>query len=134
MPVAAAVAVVAAASMVGLPPLLGFVTKETALASLLSEAGWPATIAVAAGSILTTAYALRFLAGGFTRYATDDREIVVDEAHSPAAGFVAGPVLLAIVTIVTGVFPRLVDGLVAGADGVPSTGVVYLTILRGCTV
>jgi multicomponent Na+:H+ antiporter subunit A len=134
MPVAAAVAVVAAASMVGLPPLLGFVTKETALASLLSEAGWPATIAVAAGSILTTAYALRFLAGGFTRYATDDREIVVDEAHSPAAGFVAGPVLLAIVTIVAGVFPRLVDGLVAGAAGALGSEGHHLALWHGFNV
>ncbi|SDJ71797.1 Na+/H+ antiporter subunit A [Nonomuraea jiangxiensis] len=63
MPWVCAVAVVAGASMAGLPPLAGFAAKEAALESLL---GRPVVLAgVALGSALTAAYTLRFLWGAF---------------------------------------------------------------------
>ncbi|WP_051063316.1 hydrogen gas-evolving membrane-bound hydrogenase subunit E [Ilumatobacter nonamiensis] len=61
-------AVLAAASMMGLPPLLGFVGKEKALEGFIDTSdGWSSTVlvAVVAGSILTVAYSARFLQGGF---------------------------------------------------------------------
>lgn len=67
MPVLCGIACLAAVSMAGLPPVLGFVAKEAAFTSLL-EGGSPHTwtlAAVAAGSALTTAYTLRFLWGAF---------------------------------------------------------------------
>jgi multicomponent Na+:H+ antiporter subunit A len=67
-PVLAATAIIAAASMAGIPPLLGFVAKEAVLTSLL-EASTPwaltALIGVSLGSILTTAYSARFIWGAF---------------------------------------------------------------------
>nr|WP_240969398.1 Na+/H+ antiporter subunit A [Streptomyces sp. HNM0575] len=73
MPAVFAVAVAAGASMVGLPPVLGFAAKEAAFTGLLhtGDAGPPGavtvavTAAVTAGSALTTAYTLRFLWGAF---------------------------------------------------------------------
>lgn len=116
LPVTAGVAAVAAASMVGLPPLLGFVTKEAALASLLEEAGWAVTIGVVAGSVLTTAYALRFYAGAFTRFGHESRSEVVESVPRPSEWFVFGPALLAVVSLVAGLFPGLADGLVGDAS------------------
>ncbi|MFI7127368.1 Na+/H+ antiporter subunit A [Nonomuraea sp. NPDC050153] len=63
MPWVCAVAVLAGASMAGLPPLAGFVGKEAALEAVM---GTPVVLAgVVAGSALTAAYTLRFLWGAF---------------------------------------------------------------------
>ncbi|TDC99250.1 Na+/H+ antiporter subunit A [Nonomuraea deserti] len=63
MPWVCAAAVLAGASMAGLPPLVGFAAKEAALESLLDA---PFALAgVVAGSALTAAYTLRFLWGAF---------------------------------------------------------------------
>ncbi|MEU8356649.1 Na+/H+ antiporter subunit A [Nonomuraea sp. NPDC048882] len=62
MPWVCAAAVLAGASMAGLPPLAGFAGKEAALEALV---GSPALVGVVAGSALTAAYTLRFLWGAF---------------------------------------------------------------------
>ncbi|MFI7612501.1 Na+/H+ antiporter subunit A [Nonomuraea terrae] len=63
MPWVCAAAVLAGASMAGLPPLAGFVAKEAALEAFLEH---PSALAgVVAGSALTAAYTLRFLWGAF---------------------------------------------------------------------
>ena len=76
-PVVLVTAVIAGASMAGLPPLLGFVAKESVFASLLdvardgdrpdvsSLAGWLVLAGVVLGSVLTVAYTARFLWGTF---------------------------------------------------------------------
>ncbi|MFD0477133.1 hydrogen gas-evolving membrane-bound hydrogenase subunit E [Nonomuraea thailandensis] len=67
MPWVCGVAVLAGASMAGLPPLMGFAGKEAALEALLDT---PLALAgVVAGSALTAAYTLRFLWGAFARKA-----------------------------------------------------------------
>jgi multicomponent Na+:H+ antiporter subunit A len=55
--------IVAAASMVGLPPLLGFVSKEAGFEAFAHEGGWGTAVLVGivAGSILTVAYTWRFV-------------------------------------------------------------------------
>ena len=58
----------AAASMAGLPPLLGFVGKEAGFEAFLAEddlRGRLVTLALVAGSIFTVAYSARFLWGAF---------------------------------------------------------------------
>ncbi|PRZ09352.1 multisubunit sodium/proton antiporter MrpA subunit /multisubunit sodium/proton antiporter MrpB subunit [Isoptericola sp. CG 20/1183] len=72
MPVAAAAAALATASMVGLPPFAGYVAKEAALEGLWHDATHGggvvvvvALVAVVVGSVLTVAYSLRFLWGAF---------------------------------------------------------------------
>ncbi|MFG2055010.1 Na+/H+ antiporter subunit A [Micromonospora sp. NPDC048930] len=62
-PLLAGIAVLAAASMAGLPPLLGFVAKEAVLGAF---PGRPLVLAVVvAGSALTVAYSIRFCWGAF---------------------------------------------------------------------
>jgi multicomponent Na+:H+ antiporter subunit A len=60
-------AVLAAASMAGVPPMIGFVAKEAGYAGLLAggTAGSVAVLVMAVGSALTVAYTLRFLWGAF---------------------------------------------------------------------
>lgn len=64
MPVATVAAVLAGASMAGLPPLLGFVAKEAAIEAALGLDGVErvvALVAIVGGSVLTVAYTVRFL-------------------------------------------------------------------------
>jgi multicomponent Na+:H+ antiporter subunit A len=70
-PVMATFSFIAVASMVGIIPTVGFVAKEGALTALLHEAaggeawGIVALAGVVLGSVLTAAYGIRFLWGGF---------------------------------------------------------------------
>ncbi|MEV4576208.1 Na+/H+ antiporter subunit A [Nonomuraea jabiensis] len=87
MPWVCGVAVLAGASMAGLPPLAGFAGKEAALEALM---GAPVVLAgVVAGSALTAAYTLRFLWGAFC----DKPGVAAREVHRmPAA--MTGPAAL----------------------------------------
>ena len=64
MPIAFSVALVSALSMAGVPPLLGFPTKEAAIEAALGAAGWERVIllvGIVGGSVLTVAYTTRFM-------------------------------------------------------------------------
>ncbi len=112
MPWVAGAAAIAGASMAGLPPLLGFVGKESVLAALLdvahtadgdgtglaSYAGWAVVAGVAVGSVLTVAYTLRFLWGAFATKTTCEPTAVTPVP----AGFAASPVLLAAASLALG--------------------------------
>jgi len=69
LPVTATAAGLATASMIGLPPLAGYVAKEAALESLAHlDQGWMGGVVLAAvvvGSMLTVAYGLRLWWGAF---------------------------------------------------------------------
>ncbi|MFI7446424.1 Na+/H+ antiporter subunit A [Nonomuraea sp. NPDC049714] len=98
MPWVCAVAVLAGASMAGLPPLAGFVAKEAALESLLTgdPAGLFALAAVVLGSALTVAYTLRFLWGAFAAKPGLDPT----PAHRVGAAMFAPPALLSALGLV----------------------------------
>lgn len=93
----------AAASMAGVPPLIGYVAKESVYAALEDVArhgdgtplqgglGWLVLAGVFLGSVLTAAYSLRFVWGAFGNRTT--AEPVTVRRVSP--GFAAGPILLA---------------------------------------
>ena len=137
MPAAVAIAVVAAASMAGLPPLLGFVAKEEALTALL-EPDSPARLVVLAvvvlGSMLTFAYSARFAWGlvGPARPAHDEAVATVD--HAPSVWFILPAGVLAAVSVVTGIAPMLLDPLVAAADTwLGAEGEVHLALWHGFT-
>ncbi|NPC97077.1 Na+/H+ antiporter subunit A [Nocardioides sp. zg-DK7169] len=121
MPVVAGAAILAAASMAGVPPLLGYVAKESILVAMLDVAkegdgtglagavGWLALAGVVVGSLLTAAYSARFVWGAF---ATRD----VEEQPSVApvhAGFAAGPVILAGLSLALGFLGRPVTEMLA---------------------
>ncbi|TDC83320.1 hydrogen gas-evolving membrane-bound hydrogenase subunit E [Actinomadura sp. 7K507] len=96
LPVTAVVATAAVASMIGLPPFLGFVAKEAAIKAF-AHGGLDAAVlaGVVAGSALTTAYGVRFLRGAFGgggdgARAADPWGMVVPMAVPATAGFVLG--------------------------------------------
>ncbi|WP_232820186.1 Na+/H+ antiporter subunit A [Brachybacterium sp. YJGR34] len=66
-PVVAVIGTLSAASMAAVPPLLGFVAKESIYTALWYGGGWQRLLllALVAGSVLTVAYSWRFVAGAF---------------------------------------------------------------------
>ncbi|QYG91197.1 DUF4040 domain-containing protein [Iamia sp. SCSIO 61187] len=116
LPLLATLAAVATASMVGLPPLLGFVAKEAALDALVEEGGtWSvvALVAIVAGSVLTTAYSARLWFGLFGSGPVDEPAEV---GHAPGAALV-GPVVVLVAATVAG---GLLAGPLADALGTAS--------------
>ncbi|WP_068145080.1 Na+/H+ antiporter subunit A [Rhodococcoides corynebacterioides] len=139
-PVLCTTAVVAAASMAGLPPFLGFVGKESAFeAAIDSDALSPgASAAVLAtmvlGSILTVAYSLRFVWGAFGRKKLRAPSAAVAGMHAPGAFFLAPAVLLAALGLVGGLAAPVMDRLLSPyAETLPSYGakVYHLALWHG---
>jgi multicomponent Na+:H+ antiporter subunit A len=102
-PVLAVAGTLAAASMAGIPPLLGFVTKEGAFEAFLHDAyggAAPVLLAVVVvGSVLTVAYSTRFVAGAFTgAFSTGAAPSWI----RPGAWFVGPPAVLALAGLVAG--------------------------------
>ncbi|MFB4308025.1 hydrogen gas-evolving membrane-bound hydrogenase subunit E [Actinomadura sp. GTD37] len=95
LPVLAAAATAAIASMIGIPPFLGFVAKEAAFEAFAHGGLDIAVLAgVVAGAALTVAYGARFLHGAFSG-GTDDGPgdpwgLVVPVVLLAAAGFGLG--------------------------------------------
>ncbi|CAN5785242.1 Na+/H+ antiporter subunit A [soil metagenome] len=134
MPTMAAVSVVALASMAGVPPLLGFVSKEAALEGLVHDAAWWVTAVIVVGSALTMAYGLRFLWGAFATKPPDTiQDAVGPEADVPSFSFLLPPTVLATASVVAGVSPRLVDGVVVQAATAldPLAGDYHLALWHG---
>ncbi|MDQ0736189.1 Na+/H+ antiporter subunit A [Arthrobacter agilis] len=112
-PVLFAVALVAAGSMAGVPSLFGFVAKESVFEALVhrAEGGLAGTLLLGGmvlGSILTFAYSARFVWGGFAlkhgKPRTDFRRV--------RASFVLAPAVLAVASVVFGLWPAPLDGVV----------------------
>ncbi|MDO5661766.1 MAG: Na+/H+ antiporter subunit A [Brachybacterium sp.] len=122
-PVIAAIGIISAASMAGIPPLFGFISKEAVLASLWYSASTFETgllIALVSGSILTVAYAWRFVRGAFGP-ADDDR--IPETAPSPAIPVLywLPPALIGTATIVFAIIPGAVETVLRGySDTVPA--------------
>lgn len=119
MPVSSAVAALAAGSMMGLPPLLGYVAKESALEHLVEHAGEVAWMAASAafviGAVLTVAYSARFLAGGFGAWWADERRMHRPHGEASAA-LLASPAVLAALSLALGVVPALAAQLLQPAS------------------
>jgi multicomponent Na+:H+ antiporter subunit A len=135
MPVVTTVTVLALASMIGLPPLLGFAAKESALTALLDAAlagsaiGWVAIIGVSVGSVLTVAYAARFFWGAFA----DKAGVEPQRREREHLDFLIAPVLLAASGLALGIGVPLVGDALTGysaqfpAEGEPA----YLALWHG---
>jgi len=136
------VAVLAAASMAGIPPLAGFVGKEAIFSAFLGGDPWQTAVlvGVVAGSTLTVAYSARFLWGAFS-----GGPPVTGSAAGPAAGPAAAPpahrvsavfltpaAVLAVAGLVAGLAAPALDRLLAGyADEFPDTGGYHLALWHG---
>ncbi|MEU9809076.1 Na+/H+ antiporter subunit A [Mycobacterium sp. NPDC050853] len=104
------VAMLAAASMAGVPLTLGFVGKELAFATVLhsrvlgSAAPW-VLAGIVIGSMFTITYSMRFMWGAFARKGLPEPSARVQGRHAPASTFVAAPALLAVAGVAAGVLP-----------------------------
>jgi multicomponent Na+:H+ antiporter subunit A len=115
LPITAAVTVIAALGMAGVPPFNGFYSKE-----LLFEATWEAAThagglswlfpAVAVfGSVFTFLYSIRFLMLFF-----GERPEGLGHVHRPPLAMVVPPAVLGVVALALGVVPQLGIDVIAG--------------------
>ncbi len=128
------VATISAASMAGVPLLLGFVAKESAYAAFIDgpfSASTVVLVGIVAGSTLTVAYSARFLWGltvlphrlraGTEQVRTPHPEqprpgrLGTPSPPAPELWFVVPAAVLGVLTVVTGIVPALLDRLVAAA-------------------
>ncbi|PJI93739.1 Na+/H+ antiporter subunit A [Luteimicrobium subarcticum] len=130
MPLTATAGGLAVASMIGLPPFAGYVAKEAGLESLVHGDG-PAWVdaavltAVAAGSVLTVAYGLRFFWGAFASKAPRPEATVALESgtaaveplidpsrlHSQSPFLTVPPLVLGVLGLATALVPHLGEHL-----------------------
>jgi len=106
MPITAAAAGLAALSMAGLPPLLGFINKELLYEANLQapRAGTVITVAgVASNVLLVAAAAIAGIRPFFGR-----RKETPKEPHEAPVAFWLGPVILAALGLAIGLFPGTV--------------------------
>ena len=122
LPMTATVAALATASMIGLPPLAGYVAKEAALEALLHDAGTPiglvVVVAVVLGSALTVAYGLRFWWGAFGPARPGNIPLGEDGVREPPVtvtrpprGLLGPAAVLAVLGLVVGLVPHLWEQL-----------------------
>lgn len=126
-PFLALLAVMAAASMAGLPPFIGFVAKEAALeASLYSDvlpewARVATTAGIVLGSILTLAYSIRFIWGAFGRKQLKRPSPAVENMHAPGPLLLTAPAILAFGGLAAGFAASWIDELLTPyADTLPT--------------
>jgi multicomponent Na+:H+ antiporter subunit A len=117
MPITALLTGLAAMSMAGLPPLVGFVAKEeafyaflgTSQASWTPDAWWPGYAAAALavlGAGLTFAYSARIISGAFTG------PLLQRGLYEPRWSFLAPAAVPAVLGLVLGLAPWLLNGIV----------------------
>lgn len=130
MPITATLGTLAAASMAGLPPLNGFLSKEMMLeeASHVVWAGqaWLVPLLATVAAILSVAYSLRYAVHLFFGRA---RKATPRPPHDPGVGLWGPPALLVLLVVALGLMPmllagpfvRAVSGAVIGAPPPPFT-------------
>jgi multicomponent Na+:H+ antiporter subunit A len=122
---------VGAASMAGLPPLLGFVAKEKAIDTYLEYGDFTGSSLVlgviVVGSILTFMYSARLVLGVAGVFGRDDEERVSHDAPAPPIVFSGPAMVLTVLTVVVGLAPVIISDLTKAAtlaldpDASPST-------------
>ncbi|MET3948175.1 multicomponent Na+:H+ antiporter subunit A [Arthrobacter sp. UYCu512] len=140
----AIVAAVGAASMAGIPPLAGFVAKESVFEAFVhfsaDAAAGPWGLVLLAGlvlgSILTFAYSARFMWGAFA--VKSGVRTTPFKPIRPA--FLAAPAILSLLTVAYGLWPAPVDGWIQpyaalfvpdGEDAAAAAG--HLALWHGLT-
>jgi len=117
MPVTAALAIVASASMAGVPLMNGFLSKEMFFAETAHVGGtedWSMSYAALAMGIFSVAYSLRFISVFFGRLAKD----LPSEPHEPARWMRFPVECLVVLCIAVGIMPeRVVGDILAVASG-----------------
>ena len=138
MPITATMAMVAAASMAGMPLLNGFLSKEMMLEeaahTVWAGQGWLVPLLATLGAVFSVAYSFRYIVHVFFGPQRDDYPA---RPHDPPPGLWLPPALLVALVILIGLFPetfagalvRVAAGAVIGA-AVPE---FHLSIWHGFT-
>lgn len=119
-PVMATAAFISVASMAGIAPTIGFVAKESTLTALLDDAqggspwGLVALIGIVLGSMLTAAYGVRFLWGAFWKKRDEKGQLPDTAWPDPPVGFLSAPIILAGVTLASGIGAPALDTALQG--------------------
>ncbi|MGS2744175.1 putative monovalent cation/H+ antiporter subunit A [Halomonas sp. LS-001] len=111
MPVTSVIALVAALSLAGVPPWLGFIGKEMLFKSALAADTYQGLLMLLAfaSAVLTIAVAAIIALRPFY----GPRLVTPREPHEAPVSMLLGPGILASLSLLIGVFPGLVSGLVA---------------------
>ena len=139
LPLLTLVALLAGLSMAGLPPLFGFLSKESFLEPLRQYAeidtiGWITYIAAALAGAFFVAYSFTLLWEAFLRAAPDAREQAAHVHHAPPFAFVLPPLLLTLIgTTIPFVLAQVEGYLFApAASSIAGEAVpVYLALWHG---
>jgi multicomponent Na+:H+ antiporter subunit A len=134
MPWTAAAAVLAALSMAGLPPFLGFVGKEIVYEAAVAAGGGAGLVVLGAFLVNTAGVAIAGLLSWRIFFGT--RPATPKAPHDPPFAMLAGPVVLATCGLVAGLAPSLLggwllDGAAASILGHPPS--TYLALWHGFT-
>lgn len=113
MPATGGLGLVALAGMAGVPPLVNFVAKEAVFTAVWRQPWvWPMLSAVAlVGGALGVAAAVRVAWRAFLRPARD----AAGAAGKIAVEELAGPAVLVLASVVVGLWPGFLDGLLSSA-------------------
>jgi len=108
MPITAAAGVLAALSMAGLPPLLGFISKELIYeAKLHAHSGWPWLLIIAGVFANAVNVTVAVRTGMRPFFGIPNEKI--GRVHEGSTGLWLGPLVAAAVGLVFGLFPALVS-------------------------
>ncbi|HQS97242.1 MAG: monovalent cation/H+ antiporter subunit A [Novosphingobium sp. 17-62-19] len=117
MPITALVATIAGASMAGLPPLGGFISKEMMLDETLHVSlftiPWLVPVVATVAATLSVAYSFRLVAHLFFGKPRDLQ--AHDKAHDPGLGMWASPAFLVAVAVLLGLIPMTLAGPLVSA-------------------
>ena len=124
MPVTALFATLAAASMAGLPPLGGFISKELMLYETPNVAllgvPWLLPVLATLGAAFSVGYSLRLAVHLFFGQPREAEPFA--RAHDPGFGMWAAPALLTVLAVLLGLVPMLLAGPLVGAVTAAVTG------------
>lgn len=129
MPFTFIVTILGVASMAGLPPLLGFVSKEAILAATLGIPGAPVWSSVvflltSASAVVTIAYSIKIVFGTFVDGPDENR--AVERSDPWLVGTAALPILVTVALVpVVFLFDTPVTRAVTAALGGGDTGVTF---------
>ena len=114
MPKTHILAVIAALSLIGIPPMGGFITKEMLYEASLHPGGpgswawfWP-YLTVLAG-VFTALYHLRFLSEPYWQAAAGEAP---RHPHDPPMGMLAAPAILVVLALAFGLAPGLIENTI----------------------
>lgn len=132
MPKTCAVAIIAALSLAGVIPLFGFVAKELLLEAVLSGAHWQ--IALISATVLANIFVVLVAALLAIKPWFGAAIATPKDAHDPGIAMLAGPTILAALSLLLGLFPFIADNwlLQAAASAVYGSPVKdYLALWHG---